>query len=169
MSKLTQIKNLRPEDTFQVNTNVLQKSAAVRDITYKSLLELLSEELGGGGGGLTESDLINTTRTFNKAQAAAITALTSSGSAVSINLQDANMWSLTLTEDTTLLNPSADLPTTGIIIGNQDGTGGRTLSFGGNWTVLGDPLPTAPGSEFHISFYSNGAGRLVAVICDETL
>lgn len=137
----------------------------------KSVIEEWIISLGGGGGGgdFTESDLINTSRTFNKGQSAAITALTSSGGNVSVDLEEANMWSLTLTESTSILNPTTDSPTTGIIIGNQDGTGNWTLSFGVNWTVLGDDIPTAPNSKFHISYYSNGAGRLVAIINDETI
>lgn len=121
------------------------------------------------GGGLTESDLINTSRVFNKGQSAAVSPLVSVSGNVSMDLEEANIWSLTLTEATSILNPTTDSPTTGIIIGAQDAIGGRTLSFGVNWVVLGDPLPTAANSKFHISYYSNGVDRLVAVINDETV
>src|SRR5690606_36797060 len=70
-------------------------------------------------------------------------------STVAVNLNSGINFSLTLTGNPTLGNPTnAVAGKSGIIIVNQDATGGRTLAKQANWKVAGgeiilDPSPNA--------------------------
>lgn len=116
---------------------------------------------------LTEAVLLDTCRQFTKGQGATIVALTDGATA--IDLCAANMWSLTLAENTVLGAPSNDMPTSGVIFCQQDATGGFTMTFNAAWKVVGDTVPTAALAKFSINIYSDGAGRLVANILDESV
>lgn len=76
---------------------------------------------------------------FSKPQWASATALTS-GTTVTPDLADNNDFTLTLGHNATLANPSnqsTHVNQKGTITITQDGTGGRTLSFGSNWKAIG--------------------------------
>ena len=76
---------------------------------------------------------------FSKPQWASATALTS-GTTVTPDLADNNDFTLTLGHNATLANPSnqsTHVNQKGTITITQDGTGGRTLSFGSNWKPIG--------------------------------
>lgn len=76
---------------------------------------------------------------FSKPQWASATALTSA-TTVTPDLADNNDFTLTLGHNATLANPSnqsTHVNQKGTITITQDGTGGRTLSFGSNWKAIG--------------------------------
>ncbi|MGJ7039153.1 hypothetical protein J2Y63_002408 [Shinella sp. BE166] len=76
---------------------------------------------------------------FSKPQRASATTLTS-GTTITPDLADNNDFTLTLGHNGTLANPtnqSTQINQKGTITFTQDGTGGRTLSFGSNWKALG--------------------------------
>lgn len=95
---------------------------------------------------------------FTAVQRTAPVALTSA-STLSFALADGNSRTLTLGHNATLPNPS-DIATyvgmKGSIAGQQDGTGGRTLSYGNQWFPLGaataPALPTGANNKFRIDY-----------------
>jgi hypothetical protein len=115
---------------------------------------------------LTEYTLQNTSRQFVRGQGATILPLTDG--TTEIDFQDSQMWSLLLEEDTVLQAPTNDMPTSGVIFCAQDSTGGWSLGFNATWKTIGDAVPTGADSIFSISFYSDGEGRIVANVLDET-
>jgi hypothetical protein len=62
---------------------------------------------------------------------------------VTPNLTTGNYFTLTLTGNVTLANPSNQhAGQSGCIAVTQDGTGSRTISFGSNWKFAGGVAPT---------------------------
>jgi len=73
---------------------------------------------------------------------ATITSLTD-GATITPDFDAAQNFTVTLGGNRTLANPSnVDPGQTGSIFVVQDGTGGRTLSFGSNWEFAGGTAPT---------------------------
>lgn len=113
--------------------------------------------------------IVDTPKQYDGAQGIVGVTLASAGGITPIDLSESNGWRMILTEDTLLQNPSNDRFTTGLIIGEQDAGVPRTMTFDTAWSVVGDPMPMTVGAGFSIFIYSDGAGRLVASILDETL
>lgn len=80
--------------------------------------------------------------TFTAAQRGSITTLTY-GATVTPDFDDNNHFTLTLTGNATLANPSnLTAGQSGVIYVIQDGTGSRTLSYGSYWKFEGGTAPT---------------------------
>ena len=85
---------------------------------------------------------IDTTQTFTKAQRGEIVTL-SSASTVTIDMATSNNFYIALGHNVTFANPSNRIKgQSGSIIIAQDGTGGRTVSWGSNWDFIGGTAPT---------------------------
>jgi hypothetical protein len=81
-------------------------------------------------------------QTFTAGQRGGVTALTDAATIV-LNFNDSNYFSVTLGGNRVLDNPSnAVAGQSGAIFITQDGTGGRTLSYGGNWSWSDGNAPT---------------------------
>lgn len=96
--------------------------------------------------------------------AAAPTALTSSTS-ITPDFNLGHNFTLTLAHNTTLQNPSNLQPgDSGVIIITQDGTGSRTMAYGGNWKFPGGApvLSTAAGAIDCLAYYVVTSGQIVA-------
>ena len=84
-----------------------------------------------------------TANTWSTAQRGAVTALTSSGGAIAINLATSNNFSHTLTENTTLAAPSnATAGQSGCIVFTQHASSPKTLAFNSFWKFAGGTVPT---------------------------
>jgi hypothetical protein len=83
-----------------------------------------------------------TTNTFTGAQIGAVTALTSSGASIAINLATNNNFSYTTSESSTLAAPSNPVAgQSGVITITQGGTA-RTLAYNTFWKFPGGTVPT---------------------------
>jgi len=81
-------------------------------------------------------------QTFTAPQRGAITALTSAAT-ITIDLDNANFYSVTLDTNATFANPSnVTVGQAGSIFITQDGTGSRTASWGSQWKFAGGTAPT---------------------------
>jgi len=81
-------------------------------------------------------------QTFTAGQRGGVTALTDAATIV-LNFNDSNYFNVTLGGNRVLDNPSnAVAGQSGAIFITQDGTGGRTLSYGGNWSWSDGNAPT---------------------------
>ncbi len=86
--------------------------------------------------------LLSLAQSFTAAQRGAITALTD-GASITPDFSAANNFSVTLGGNRTLENPTNVVAgQSGVIFVSQDGTGGRTLSFGSYWDFSGGTAPT---------------------------
>lgn len=109
---------------------------------------------------------LNIAQQFSKPQRASATALTS-GTTITPDLADNNDYTLTLGHNATLANPtnqSTYVGQKGSISCVQDGTGGRTLSFGANWFPIGaasaPAAPTGANAKFRIDFHVVSSTRI---------
>ena len=86
--------------------------------------------------------LTGATNTFTGAQRGNITTLTD-GATITPNFALNNSFTVTLGGNRTLANPTNLVAgQSGVIIINQDGTGGRTLAYGTNFDFGGGTAPT---------------------------
>ena len=93
--------------------------------------------LGTDIGGLA------TTETWTAAQRGAVTALTSSGASIAINLATTNNFSHTLTENTTLAAPSNPVAgQSGVITLTQHASAPKTLAYNAFWKFPNGTVPT---------------------------
>ena len=82
------------------------------------------------------------TNTFTGAQIGSITTLTD-GATITPDFALNNSFTVTLGGNRTLANPTNLVAgQSGVIIINQDGTGGRTLAYGTYWDFSGGTAPT---------------------------
>ena len=82
------------------------------------------------------------TNTYTGAQIGSISTLTD-GSTITPNFALNNSFTVTLGGNRTLANPTNLVAgQSGVIIINQDGTGGRTLAYGSNYDFGGGTAPT---------------------------
>ena len=83
-----------------------------------------------------------TAQNFTAGQRGEITALTD-GATITPDCDDSNNFSVTLEGNRTLANPSNQTAgQSGSIFVTQDGTGSRTLAYGGYWQWVGGEAPT---------------------------
>ena len=101
-------------------------------------------------------------QTFTAAQRGAVEALTSSGNSIAIDLADANNFSHTLTENTTLAAPSNPVAgQSGCITFTQHASSAKTLAFASFWksgTGANMTISTTVGSINVLTYYVNAAG-----------
>ena len=94
------------------------------------------------GSSLIEQPGLETAQTFTAGQRGEITTLTD-GANISINLADSNNFTVTLSGNRTLDNPSNIVAgQSGSIFVVQDGTGSRTLAYGSYYDFAGGSAPT---------------------------
>lgn len=92
--------------------------------------------------GLATAALTDANNVFSKGQRGSIKTLTD-GATITPNMNDANDYKVTLGGNRTLANPTnLTAGQKGLIFVVQDGTGGRTLSYGTYWKFEGGTAPT---------------------------
>lgn len=85
----------------------------------------------------------NAVQSFSVAQRGTPTSLTSSSASIAVNLALANNFSHTLTESTTLANPTNIVAgQCGTIVFTQHASAAKTLAFGSYWKFPGGTAPT---------------------------
>lgn len=103
-------------------------------------------------------------QTFSAAQRGAVISLTN-GATVTPNFALANNFSLTLTGNSTLSNPTNIVAgQSGVIAVTQDATGSRTLAFGSYWKFAAGAAPsltTAAASVDDLAYYVESSTRIV--------
>ena len=98
--------------------------------------------------------LLSLAQTFTAAQRGSITSFSSSSGTATPNFASSNNFSITLSENTTLANPSnLTAGQSGVIFITQDSTA-RTLAFGSYWDFSGGNPPTI----------STGSGAVDALV-----
>lgn len=122
-----------PVDADELGLVDSAASNVLKKLTWANLKATLKTYFDGIYGALAVANQ------WTKPQWASATALTS-GTTVTPDLADNNDFTLTLGHNATLANPSnqsTHVNQKGTITITQDGTGGRTLSFGSNWKAIG--------------------------------
>lgn len=117
------------------------KTSSVRGLTGSadSLTLHTSDQSVIFPGAVTHSG----TSTFNKPAVGPTTPLASSGNEVIFNMSQRNNYTLTLNENTTVLQPSSTtIGQSGSIIITQDGTGSRTAAWHADFKWAGGTAPT---------------------------
>jgi hypothetical protein len=92
----------------------------------------------------TQRGAINTgQQQLTGGKAGSITALTSTGASIAIDLAADNNFSHTLTENTTLAAPSNPVPgQSGVITFTQHASSPKTLAYNSFWKFAGGTIPT---------------------------
>ena len=108
---------------------------------------------------------VNVAQSFTAAQRGTISALTD-GATITPDFAAGNNFSVTLGGNRTLANPTnLTAGQSGVIVVTQDGTGGRTLAFGGNWKFPGGTAPTLTTTAAAvdvIAYYVESSSRITA-------
>lgn len=101
--------------------------------------------------------ILELAQTFTKTQTAAVTALTSTGASIAVDLSLSNNFSHTMTENTTLAAPSnAVAGTSGQIAFTQHASAAKTLAFNSVWVSTDGSTPvisTTVGAVNVLTFY----------------
>lgn len=104
--------------------------------------------------------LLNAINIFTKTQAGTPQVLTSSGGFVAFDASNGNNARLTLTENTTLQNPTNLIDGSGGNIQITQGAGPYTLAFGGAWTTIDGSATTVSTTNGAVNlltwYYDNG-------------
>lgn len=124
-------------------------TGAVGEITVDTTNKQLRVHDGSTAGGTaalaglpSNNAVVDVEQTFTAPQRGAITALTSAAT-ITIDLDNANFYSVTLDTNATFANPSnVTVGQAGSIFITQDGTGSRTASWGSQWKFAGGTAPT---------------------------
>ena len=124
-----------------------------------------SGNVGIGTNNPTATLHVNGTGLYTAAQRGGVQSFTLNGT-VSLNLNEGNNYSATLTGNSVLSNPSNQTAGQhGVVSLVQDGTGGRTVSFGTNWKFPGGTAPTlstAANSQDLLAYYVAASGTILA-------
>lgn len=159
---------------------VVAVSGAYADLSGKPSLDFATEDQGEKADtALQPADIgvsvqgydpdtakIDFEQAWSKPQRSGITPLTS-GATVTINgaALTGNIMELTLTQNTTLANPTnLQAGTTFTIHGKQNATGGYTLAYGSNWSPIGSAtaptVPTGANAMFIITGQVMSSGKI---------
>lgn len=110
--------------------------------------------------------LTGATNTFSGAQIGSLTTLTD-GATITPNFALNNSFTVTLAGNRTLANPTNLVAgQSGVIIINQDATGGRTLAYGSNYDFGGGTAPTlttTANAQDMIAYFVVSASRINCV------
>lgn len=108
---------------------------------------------------------LNLTQSYTMATRGAVDVITYAAT-VTPDFALANNWSLTLTGNTTLANPTNLVAgQSGIIAITQDATGGRTMAFGSFWKFANGVAPsltTTASAVDDLAYYVESSTRIVA-------
>lgn len=136
-----------------------------------ALQELDDEKLASSAIGATvqgydaNTAKTNVNQSFSKAQRGTISALTD-GATITPDFSLANNYSVTLGGNRTLANPTnLTAGQSGAIVITQDGTGSRTLAYGGYWKFPGGTAPTLTTTASAVDvlvYYVESATRITA-------
>jgi hypothetical protein len=106
----------------------------------------------------------NAVQSFSVAQRGTPTSLTSSSASIAVNLALSNNFSHTLTENTTLANPTNIVAgQCGTIVFTQHASAAKTLAFGSYWKFPGGTVPTLTttvGATDTLAYYVESATRI---------
>ena len=98
---------------------------------------------------------LDVVQTWTAAQRGTVTALTSSGASIAINLATTNNWSHTLTENTTLAAPSNPVAgQSGVITFTQHASAPKTLAYNTFWKFPGGVVPTLTATNSAIDVFT---------------
>lgn len=115
--------------------------------------------------------VIGTARTFTGGQRAGQTAITSTSNSIAIDFSNNNDFTHTLTENTTLANPSNLVAgQSGAIHFTQDASTAYTLAYGSYWDFQGGTAPDAPdtlSSRFTLYYHVRSSTQIEAVLSGE--
>jgi hypothetical protein len=106
----------------------------------------------------------NAVQSFSVAQRGTPTSLTSSSASIAVNLALSNNFSHTLTENTTLANPTNIVAgQCGTIVFTQHASAAKTLAFGSYWKFPGGTVPTLTttvGATDTLAYYVESGTRI---------
>lgn len=86
---------------------------------------------------------LNVVQSYSKAQRGTTSSLTSSSASIASDFSNANNFTHTFTENTTLANPSnLTAGQSGVIVFTQHASSPKTLAFGSYWKFPGGTAPT---------------------------
>jgi len=144
-------------------------TGAVGEVTVDTDKDVIVVHDGSTAGGFPAAGA-NSRNTFTKGQVGNISTLTD-GATITPNLSTANNFKVTLGGNRTIANPSnIAAGQSGQIEVIQDGTGGRTLSWGSYWNFNGGTAPTlstAAGAKDLVCYYCASTTSIhAAVITD---
>jgi hypothetical protein len=150
--------------------NLADKKLYSKD-NANAIFDLMANYLTSGAIGTTvqafDADTAKTdvAQSFTAAQRGTVVALTD-GATITPDFAAGNNFSVTLGGSRTLANPTnLTAGQSGVIVVTQDGTGGRTLAFGGNWKFPGGTAPTLTTTAAAvdvIAYYVESASRITA-------
>ena len=126
--------------------------------------------VNGSTGAITNIAATNAAQSFTAAQRGTVSALTD-GATITADFAAANNFSVTLGGNRTLANPTnITAGQSGSIVITQDGTGSRTLAYGGYWKFAGGTAPTLTTTAAAvdvIAYYVESATRITARILND--
>lgn len=117
-------------------------------------LEGLAARLASLEAKVARQQLGSLSQSYNSAQAGSYATLLSASASIKINLAKGNNYKHTLTEDTTLAEPSNPLPGQAGVIEFTQGSGPYTLGFNLFWRWVGGTCPTISTGDGDISLMS---------------
>ena len=154
--------------TYDSGTGAFSTSAIPNSQLANSSITLGSTTVALGGtvttiSGLTGIAYLNAAQSFTAGQRGTVSVLTD-GATITPDFAVANYFSLTLGGIRTLANPSNQTAgQSGIIVITQDGTGGRTLTYGTNYKFAGGTAPALTGTANAVdvlAYYVESASRI---------
>ena len=154
-----------------VASTKLQFNPSTGALTATSLTPTNPLAIANGGTGATtlagaNIPVTSATNTFTAAQRGTISTLTD-GATITPDFAVANNFTVTLGGNSTLSNPTnLTAGQSGVIIINQDGTGGRTLAYGSNYDFGGGTAPTlttAASAQDMIAYFVVSTSRINCV------
>ena len=126
--------------------------------------------VNGNAGAITNIAATNAVQSFTVAQRGTISALTD-GATITPDFAAANNFSVTLGGSRTLANPTnLTAGQSGTIVITQDGTGSRTLAYGGYFKFAGGTAPTLTTTAAAvdvIAYYVESSTRITARILND--
>lgn len=138
----------------------------------KTLLAIANTDVSGLGTASTKNTgtsgntvpLLDGANAWSKTQSGTPTSLSSSSNSIAVDMSLANNFSHTLTENTTLANPSnTTAGQSGAIYFTQHASSAKTLAFGSNWKQvdgLTQAAPTTTSAKFVVSYTVQDSGQI---------
>jgi hypothetical protein len=159
-------------DAAAAGDSIMVESYKITTVTDSSDMPLAG---GTFTGPVTYNSAANATfngsAVFNRAAVGTPVTLTSA-STITPDFSLGNYFNLTLDTNATLANPTnLTAGQSGAIVITQDGTGSRTLAYGGNWKFASGTAPsltTTAGAVDVLAYYVESATRITARMISDT-